>query len=152
MGKRLALAILSAAMVSQFSAEAAGFYEPAGGEYPSTVPPYVAQARAVCEEYGAQPGTRMFYDCMRSQVRKSQYNQAASNCGSPMAKVHYQITCDNEAAPYLGSMDYYNVIARCESNLENQCAQAASSEYLHRNDAAKFDIRLHTYNHSYLNQ
>ena len=108
------------------------------------MPAYIDQARSTCEEYGAKPGTRMFYSCMRSQVRKDQYNQTANTCQN-----NFQISesCQQEAAPYISSLNYMSIIAQCKNRLIARCQKNASAEYLHRNNAAKLNVRIHDYNH-----
>ncbi|MHB1266162.1 MAG: hypothetical protein ACYCY2_01005 [Acidithiobacillus ferriphilus] len=115
---------------------------------PETQDQMAADAHATCLEYGAQPGTRMFYRCMKSQMRKEQYNESTSNCtafgGAEQRSIALQ--CDQDIS--VGSSDYFQQIANCKANLTRQCEQQASNEYLHRNNAQKYDLNIHDYNHN----
>lgn len=106
-----------------------------------------ASAHATCLEYGAQPGTRMFYRCMKSQMRDHEYNQATSNCTSPQEQLLFQRRCYQTIA--IGGPDFFQRIDNCKTILTNQCESQASGEYLHRNNALRIEESQHIYNHQY---
>ncbi|MBU2838371.1 hypothetical protein HF670_02065 [Acidithiobacillus thiooxidans] len=111
---------------------------------------YMAQkAHKICLEYGAKPGTRLFYRCMKSQMRKEQYNNASSDCTGPQEQLNIQVQCDQSAV--IGSANYWQQVDNCKSNLVARCERQASNEYLHRNNAQKYNLNIHDYNHNYDN-
>lgn len=104
-------------------------------------------AHQICLQYGAKPGTRLFYRCMKSQMRKNQYNNAKSNCSSPKDQLSIANQCNQSA--FVGSPNYWQSVADCKIKLTMQCEHQASNEYLNRNDAKKFNLTVHDYNHNY---
>ncbi|MDX5933829.1 hypothetical protein [Acidithiobacillus thiooxidans] len=105
---------------------------------------YMAQqAHQTCLEYGAKPGTRLFYRCMKSQMRKEQYNHANNDCVNDQS---IQSQCD---MAIIGKPDPFQAFANCKSDLVARCERQASNEYLHRNNAQKYDLNIHDYNHNY---
>ena len=109
---------------------------------------YMAQhAHEICLQYGARPGTRLFYRCMKSQMRKERYNIANSDCSGPQKQLNIQNQCDQSVA--IGSTNYWQQVDNCKSNLTADCERQASNEYLHRNNAQKYDLNIHDYNHNY---
>lgn len=114
------------------------------------IQPHVSMAQKAhqtCVEYGATPGSRTFYSCMKSQMRKEKYNQAVSNCTGYSSQDSINSQCSQDIA--IGSPNYWQNLANCKSNLVARCERQASNEYLHRNNAQKYDLNIHDYNHSY---
>lgn len=114
------------------------------------IQPHVSMAQKAhqtCVEYGATQGSRMFYSCMKSQMRKERYNQAVSSCTSYSGQDRINEQCEQDIA--IGSPYYWQELAKCKSNLTTRCERQASNEYLHRNNAQKYDLNIHDYNHNY---
>ncbi len=49
----------------------------------------------------------------------------------------------------IGKPDPFQAFANCKSDLVARCERQASNEYLHRNNAQKYDLNIHDYNHNY---
>lgn len=105
------------------------------------------QAHRICLEYGATPGTGPFYRCMKSQMRRDQYNQSTSHCTGPGMQLNIGNQCDQSVA--IGSPNYWQQIDACKQQLTTRCERQASGEYLHRNNAQRIEIYNHNYNHNY---
>ncbi len=102
-------------------------------------------AHATCLEYGAKPGTRLFYRCMKSQMRHEEYSHAVSSCTGPGMQLKIQVRCDQYFS--VGSPDYWQQVGNCKREQTAKCENQAAKEYLHR--AYKSDESIHIYNHVY---
>ena len=100
------------------------------------------QARKVCVEYGAIPGTRMFYDCMQQQTAAAEYQVALANCQSDS----YSWTDKREC---LRSGSGIGGLRSCLAQKEKECEANARLAYLPDANAKKFEISNHQYTHVY---
>ena len=100
------------------------------------------QAHAMCVEFGAQPGTRMFYNCMKEQTEAAEYNLAVASCKSEGYSRQARLECLRSGAGLLG-------MRGCLANKEADCEKSARLAYLPDSNAQKVEQYDHSYNHSY---
>lgn len=104
------------------------------------------QAHAVCTEYGAAPGTRMFYDCMKDQAGAAEYQVALANCKADQYSRQVKLECLRGGSGLFG-------LRSCLRTKEQTCETNARLSYLPDSAALKIETTdheyLHTYNHAY---
>lgn len=104
------------------------------------------QAHAVCAEYGAAPGTRMFYDCMKNQTGAAEYQVALANCKTDQYSRRTKLECLRSGSGLFG-------LRSCLRTKEQTCESNARLSYLPDSSALKIETTdheyLHTYNHNY---
>ena len=101
-----------------------------------------AQARALCVQFGAQPGTRMFYNCMKEQTEAAEYNIALASCQSEGYSRQSRIECLRSGAGLFG-------MRGCLAHKEDECERNARLAYLPDSNAKKVEEFDHSYSHSY---
>lgn len=104
-----------------------------------------SQARKVCVEYGAAPGTRMFFDCMKQQTAAAEYQVALANCQSESYSRQDKLEC------LRGGSGIFR-LRSCLTQREQECEANARLAYLPDANAKKFDISSHQYTHIYQHQ
>ena len=102
----------------------------------------VSQARKVCAEYGAAPGTRMFFNCMKQQTAAAEYQVALANCQSDSYSWTDKQECLRGGSGFIG-------LRSCLTRREQECETNARLAYLPDASAEKFDISSHQYTHIY---
>lgn len=100
------------------------------------------QAHAICVEYGAAPGTRMFYDCMKQQTEASEYQVALANCKSDSYGRQAKVECLRSGSGLFG-------LRSCLTTKEQVCENNARLSYLPDSTALKIDATEHQYTHTY---
>lgn len=99
------------------------------------------KAHLVCKEYGAKQGTRMFYNCMRTQMRQEKYSRAMQNCNA-----RNYTSCIRESLFLDIGMKGVEI---CKIQRRKLCEQRAETNFLNQK-THRLDIKEHTYNHSYI--
>lgn len=102
------------------------------------------QARQVCLQFGAKPGSRMFYDCMKEQTEAAQYNIAIAACRSSGYSHQTKLECLRGGSGLFG-------LHGCLQKKEQECEANARLAYLPDSNAKKFEMYNHQYIHTYTN-
>ena len=100
------------------------------------------QAHSMCIEFGAKPGTRMFYDCMKEQTEAAEYNIAVASCKSQGYSRQARRECLRSGAGLFG-------LRGCLAKKEDDCEKSARLAYLPDSNAQKVEQYYHGYEHSY---
>lgn len=100
------------------------------------------QAHEVCEQFGAAPGTRMFYNCMKEQTEASEYNVALANCKSDGYSRQAKLECLRGGSGIFG-------MHSCLQYKVRECERAARLSYLPDSNAIRIEGSDHQYIHSY---
>ena len=61
------------------------------------------QAHSMCIEFGAKPGTRMFYDCMKEQTEAAEYNMLSPPANLRATRDRLAVSASAAVLGYLGS-------------------------------------------------
>lgn len=105
------------------------------------------QAHKVCEQFGAPPGTRMFYNCMKEQTESAEYNVAIANCKSDSYSRQARLECLRGGSGIFG-------LHSCLQQKERECEKSAKLSYLPDSSALKIENSdhqyIHSYNHTYM--
>lgn len=102
------------------------------------------QARQVCLQFGAKPGSRMFYTCMREQTEAAQYNIALAACKSSGYSHEAKRECLRGGSGLFG-------LRGCLQKKEQDCEANAKLAYLPDSNAKKLEMFDHQYIHAYTN-
>lgn len=100
------------------------------------------QAHAICEEYGAAPGTRMFYNCMKEQTEAAEYQVALANCKSDSYGRRAKLECLRGGSGLIG-------LRTCLTTKEQVCENSARLAYRPDSNALKIEAPEHQYAHRY---
>jgi len=104
------------------------------------------QARSVCAQFGATPGTRMFYNCMKEQTEAAEFNIALANCRSDSYSRKAKKECISGGSGFFG-------LHACLQSKEKECERNAKLSYLPDANSLKIENSehqyVHTYSHSY---
>ena len=101
-----------------------------------------SQARKVCAEYGAAPGTRMFFNCMKQQTAAAEYQVALANCRSESYSWTDKRECLRGGSGIIG-------LGSCLTQREQECEANARLAYLPDANANNYNISSHQYTHIY---
>jgi hypothetical protein len=102
------------------------------------------QARQVCLQFGAKPGSRMFYTCMKEQTEAAQYNIALAACKSSGYSLEAKRECLRGGVGLFG-------LRGCLQKKEQDCEANAKLAYLPDSNAQKLEMFDHQYIHTYKN-
>lgn len=100
------------------------------------------QAHETCVQFGAQPGTRMFYNCMKEQTEAAQYRVALAACKSEGYSRQSRLECIRGGAGLFG-------MRSCLAHKEQECEKSAQLAYLPDSTAQKIERYNHNYDHTY---
>ncbi|MHB1669225.1 hypothetical protein [Thiomonas sp.] len=102
------------------------------------------QARQVCLQFGAKPGSRMFYTCMKEQTEAAQYNIALAACKSSGYSHEAKRECLEGGSGLFG-------LRGCLQKKEQDCEANAKLAYLPDSNVQKIEQSNHQYIHTYKN-
>lgn len=100
------------------------------------------QAHAMCVQFGVQPGTRMFYNCMKEQTEAAEYNIAMAACKSEGYSRQAHRECVISGVGLFG-------LRECLAKKETECEKNARLAYLPDSNATKVMNYDHSYEHTY---